>query len=328
VIVGGLSLLLDRATVREPMKTADSKSGATFERLVIDGARYVLKVVDGRSDWLSIGCRDEAARAICLWENGVYQRMPASIDHSVVEAARLDPPSPWPAALLMHDVSDSLVPEDDAVGMHVHDAFVGAMADLAVTFHGHPPDTTYMPFAVNYAFLSPGEATRQAVAGTTGGPQPFIVPGWEQIRSEAPEIYNAVRDLLEEPQPLADALLETPTTFLHGDWKMGNLGYRGDGRVVLLDWDRPSIGAVAVDLAWYLAVNSDRLPESKDATLSRFRDALEARQLGTAEWWNRQSTLALLGAFLQLGWSKAGQDEELAWWLPVVHRARRLLAAW
>jgi aminoglycoside phosphotransferase (APT) family kinase protein len=124
---------------------------------------------------------------------------------------------------------------------------------------------------------------------------------------------------------LADALLATPTTFLHGDWKMGNLGYRADGRVVLLDWDRPSVGAVTVDLAWYLAVNSDRIPEPKDHALARYRDALEQRGWATADWWDRQVTLALLGAFLQLGWSKGGQDEELAWWAPVVHRARRLL---
>jgi hypothetical protein len=307
------------------MKTADSKSGATFERVVIDGEQYVLKVVDGRTDWLSIGSRDEDGRAICLWEDGVYQQMPATIDHGVVSAGRLDPPAPWPAALLMHDLSDTLVPEDEAVPMHVHDGFVAAMADLAVAFRHERPRTTYMPFVVNYLFLSPGEARRQGAAGTTGGPQPFIVPGWAQVRDEAPELYGDLGGLLDDPQPLADALLATPTTFLHGDWKMGNLGYRSDGRVVLLDWDRPSIGAVTVDIAWYLAVNSDRIPESKDAALARYRDALEARRWPTGEWWDRQVTLALLGAFLQLGWSKGGQDEELAWWAPVVHRARRLL---
>ena len=308
------------------MKNADSKSGATFERLVIDGEPYVLKVVDGRSDWLAIGSLDDGGRAICLWEDGVYQQMPECIDHGVVAAGRLDPPSPWPAALLMHDVSDALVPEDAAVPDHVHAAFLGAMADVAVAFRDQQPRTTYMPFVVNYLFLSPAEATRQAAAGTTGGPQPFIVPGWEQIRREAPELYGDVADLLEDPRPLADALLATPTTFLHGDWKMGNLGHHADGRVVLLDWDRPSIGAATVDLAWYLAVNSDRLPESKDDALSRYRDALEQRGWSTAGWWETQVPLALLGAFLQLGWSKAGQDDELGWWAPVVHQARRLLS--
>ena len=325
--MGGLSLLLERATSREPMKNADSKSGATFERLVIDGEPYVLKVVDGRSDWLAIGSRDDAGRAICLWEDGVYQQMPACIEHGVVAAGRLDPPQPWPAALLMRDVTAALVPEDEAVAMHVHRAFIDAMADIAVAFRERQPSTTYMPFIVNYEFLSPGEATRQAHAGTTGGPQPFILPGWDRIRAEAREIYDDVADLLDNPEPLATALLATPTTFLHGDWKMGNLGHLPDGRVVLLDWDRPSTGAVTVDLAWYLAVNSDRMPESKESTLAAFRDALESRGWATEPWWDRQVSLALMGAFLQLGWSKAGQDAELAWWAPVVHEARRLLSA-
>ena len=323
--MAGLSHLLDRASLREPMKTADSKSAATFERVVIEDQSYVLKVIDGRSDWLAIGSRDEAGRAICLWEDGVYQQMPSSLDHGVVAAGRLAPPGPWPAALLMHDVTEALIPEDQPVSVDVHDAFLAAMADLAVSFRAAQPRTTYMPFVTNYVFLSPGEARRQAETGTSGGPQPFIVPGWDRIRADAPDMYDDVADLLEDPALLAEALLSTPTTFLQGDWKMGNLGCHADGRVVLLDWDRPSVGAVTVDLAWYLAVNSDRLPESKDAALARFRDHLEARGWPTAGWWERQVPLALLGAFVQLGWTKAGQDAELAWWEPILSRARRLL---
>jgi aminoglycoside phosphotransferase (APT) family kinase protein len=36
----------------------------------------------------------------------------------------------------------------------------------------------------------------------------------------------------------------TPTTFLHGDWKLGNLGV-APGRTVLLDWTYPGIGPIA-----------------------------------------------------------------------------------
>ena len=120
--MGGLSHLLARATTREPMKTADSKSGATFERVVIDDQHHVLKVVDGR--------------AICLWENGAYQQMPPSIDHGVVAAGRLEAPAPWPAALLMHDVGELLVPEDAPVPVDVHAAFLEPLEYLGI------PDVT------------------------------------------------------------------------------------------------------------------------------------------------------------------------------------------
>ena len=56
---------------------------------------------------------------------------------------------------------------------------------------------------------------------------------------------------------------QTPLTFLHGDWKLGNLGV-APGRTVLLDWTYPGIGPIAHDLAWYLSLNRARLPESKE----------------------------------------------------------------
>ena len=42
------------------------------------------------------------------------------------------------------------------------------------------------------------------------------------------------------------------------------------------------------------------------------------RAVSTAGWWERQLELALLGAFVQLGWSKTGDPAELAWWVDQV----------
>ena len=45
------------------------------------------------------------------------------------------------------------------------------------------------------------------------------------------------------------------------------------GRTVLLDWEQPGRGAALSDLAWYLAINCRRLPQSKEATIEAYRDA-------------------------------------------------------
>ena len=37
----------------------------------------------------------------------------------------------------------------------------------------------------------------------------------------------------------------TPATFLHGDWKMGNLGWHPEGRTILLDWAYLGAGPAA-----------------------------------------------------------------------------------
>jgi hypothetical protein len=326
VLARRLDELLAGATDRRPMKNADSKSAASFERVVVDGDSFVLKVVDGRTDWLAIASADNQGRAVCLWEDGVYADLPELIDATVVGAARLGADgSPWPTALLMRDVGELLIPEDGAVDLATHSALLEGMAALSVHFLDRLPATTYMPFEQNYHFLSPAEVTRQRVNGTIDGPQPFIEPGWAAVRARLPHLVETVAPMIDDPRPLADALLETPTTFLHGDWKMGNLGLHPDGRVVLLDWDRPQVGPFTGDLAWYLAVNCDRLPESKEDAAERFRSALERRGVSTVAWWERQLSLSLLGAFLMLGWSKAEQADELDWWEPVVMTASGLL---
>jgi len=102
---------------------------------------------------------------------------------------------------------------------------------------------------------------------------------------------------------------------VHGDWKYGNLGSLTDGRTVLVDWAWPGRAAPTVDLAWYLAVNCDRLPESKEDAIAQYRDGLTRRGVSTQDWWDRQLDLALLGAFVQLGWSKAADPAELGWWV-------------
>ena len=91
-----------------------------------------------------------------------------------------------------------------------------------------------------------------------------VPPGWAQVARELPRAWSAVAGLLDDWSPLVAALGRGPLTFVHGDWKMGNLGRRQDGSVVLVDWDRPMAAPPTVDLAWYVAVNCDRLPETKD----------------------------------------------------------------
>jgi hypothetical protein len=155
------------------------------------------------------------------------------------------------------------------------------------------------------------------------------------------DVARIIGALLDDPEPLCAALRRYPQTLIHGDWKFGNMGLTAapERRVVLLDWDRVGEGPAALDLAWYLAVNSARLPERKEDSIARYRAALAAR-LGGAfsdDWWAPQLDLCLLGGFVQLGWPKllgamlgdeatrARERAELDWWAARVRvGARRL----
>jgi thiamine kinase-like enzyme len=109
---------------------------------------------------------------------------------------------------------------------------------------------------------------------------------------------------------------------------MGNLGHHPDGRTILLDWAYPGAAPGAWDLAWYLALNRARLPQSKEATIAAYRNALEARGVDTAGWFERQVSLSLLGMAASFGWEKAlGDEDELRWWADRAEHGMRTLQA-
>jgi len=317
-VATSLDELLAGATSREPLKHADSKSGASFERVVIDGASYVVKHFTS-PDWLADASHDASCRSVGLFEDGVYDAVADIVDSTVVGAARLGEPDGWPAALLMRDASVDFIPEDAPVDLDTQAAFLDAMAGLHARYWLSPPKTTYMPFELNFHLLSPRRAkVEREELGDRSDVLRAVPVGWARVAEQAPRAWDVVAPLLDEPAPAVAVCERGPKTYLHGDWKMGNLGRRADGRVVLVDWDRPNVGPAPIDIAWYVAVNVDRLPESKDATIDRYRHALQAHGVATEAWWDEQLAVSLLGAFLLLGWSKAGQPDELDWWTEVV----------
>ena len=120
-----------------------------------------------------------------------------------------------------------------------------------------------------------------------------------------------------DTRPLSAAILTTPQTFLHGDWKLSNLGHAADGRTVLLDWMYPGAGPVCHELLWYAALNRSRLPagHTKESTIADFRAALVRHGVEVDGWWERQLGLCFVGTLVQFGWEKAlGDDDELGWW--------------
>jgi len=162
--------------------------------------------------------------------------------------------------------------------------------------------------------------------GTKGVP-PIAVQGWKGFAERAPtHVATLVRHLRRDPSAFIRSMEQTPMTFLHGDWKMGNLGTTPDGRTILLDWAGPGEGPPCGDLGWYLALNRARIPETKEEAIAAFRGALERHGVETSGWWDQQMQLALLGNLMLFGWEKAlGDDDELAWWCDRAREAARWL---
>jgi aminoglycoside phosphotransferase (APT) family kinase protein len=197
-----------------------------------------------------------------------------------------------------------------------------------VAFWGWEDELDLVPLENRYSVLNSSWLAaegRQEVPDSIVG---LATEGWERFAQRAPRAVAAtVLDLRRDVDPLVEAVRTTPATFLHGDWKLGNLGTRPDGRSVLLDWTYPGAGPPLHELAWYLALNRSRLPESKEAAIDALRASFERRGIDTAPWWEHQLGLCLLGAVVQFGWEKAlGDERELQWWCDRAHDGARWLA--
>ncbi len=323
-VLDSVEMLTADAEERHQIDSA-GKSGAVLERVRIDGEWHVLKHLDPDGDWTLRAAGVPETATVALWRRGLLDRLPDCLEQPIVAVA-LEPGGR--AALLMRDVGEHLVPvTDDPVPREQHERFLDHMAALHARFWETAEDVDVVSPARRYLELSPAMARAEAELGSDHLVPQLVAKGWPLLEQVAPEAARVVVPLVHDPTPLVAALDRTPQTFVHGNWKLDNLGSMPDGRTILLDWELPGRGAALSDLAWYLSINCRRLPTSKEQAIADYREALEGRGITTDGWWDTQLRLCLAGALVQFGWEKAlgGYDDELAWWEEQARRAVPLL---
>jgi hypothetical protein len=319
-----MASLLAGARARTPLPVADGRSGSTLERVTLaDGRVVVVKRVAPAWDWIMRATHDRG-RIAELWSSGLLARVPAEIEHGVL-GVEADGES-W--LVVMHDLAATLLPDGARLSRARHRRVLHAAAALHAAFWSAPREPALCSLADRYSFLSLDTARRDQ--GPLAG---AILRGWERFAELAPaDVGEAVLALAQQPEPLVTALQRFPATLVHGDLKLGNVGF-APGRVVLVDWGTQTGWAPpAVEWAWYLAINASRIDAGRDELLADARAAAGERHDEGA------LRLALLGGLVQLGWDKALQASEhpdaavrareaddLAWW---VRHARSALEAW
>ena len=264
--------LLAGATDRTRLADAPGKSGARLERVVIDGQQYVLKHLDLAEDWTmrASGCLRGAP--LVLWERGILARLPGCLNQPIVGAAR----EPGGCALLMRDVTPWLVPAtDEPITLDQHTGSCGTWPPCTPSSGtAAASSTSSRPCTATWSCLRGWPRPRPPRARRTWS-RSWSRQGWPLLAEVAPAAAAVVTPLAHDPGPLVEALAGTPQTFVHSNWKLDNLGTDDDGRTVLLDWEQPGRGAPLSDLAWYLAINCRRLPQSKEDSIAAYRQALE-----------------------------------------------------
>ena len=313
--------LSNEIVAREALGSAGA-SGNTLERVTLrDGRELIHKEVSPEWDWISRATNDNG-RVVTMWERGLFERFPSTIDHATVAAERTS--DRW--SVFMRDVSASLVPADGRIDRAAVRRVLAALADLHLAFWGERfPDLCTLED--RYHLLSPRTARREQERGERVGD---IISLCGELFSELVpvDIATAISTIANRPALLAEQLDRCEQTLIHGDVRLNNLGF-SDDRVVLVDWGERTGGApAAVELASFLVFDAKRLDVARDDVISDFRTLYGDRFDESA------LQLSLIGAFVQLGChfvlpialgggdeARAAASAELEWWTPKVASA-------
>jgi hypothetical protein len=323
-IARSLDALIRGATERVAVRSSDARSGATFEKLIIEGRPCFLKVISAEDDWI-MRVTGNTQWEFQVWQAGLYHRVPAIIDHAMIGMALEDSGGMPRMAMLMHDRSADLVPPGDSlIPVAQHAVFIRHLAMMHAVNMGWRDDLGLYPLARRPLFFAPATIAPELARDDVPLTLQVAKRGWTLLAERDPALFELVTAVHQDPTTLAGLLAETPQTFIAGDWKLGNLGSRPTGETVLLDWAYPGEAPPAWELAWYLALNRSRIPESKSDTIARYRQAQEAAGVSAGAWWDRQLDLCLLAMAATMGWEKAvGDVDELAWWSKRAQEAAR-----
>ena len=261
--------LVAGATDRVAVRTADAKSGARFERLNLGGVPHFLKVLSAAEDWIMRVTGNTTNWEFRRVAGGDLRRLPAG-----------DRPHDRRHGVGGHRSDRRAVDPDDRLrerpgsargcsgAVDHHRGFLDHMARFHAEFLGWQDDLGLQDPAQRFLFFAPENIAAELRA--TDVPRPIAVAdrGWRLLPERAPRLHELVRSVHRDPAALAAALRTTPQTFVPGDWKLGNLGRRPDGRTILLDWAYPGEAAPCWDLTWYLALNPPgcRSPRSRRST--------------------------------------------------------------
>jgi hypothetical protein len=294
--------------VPEQPLTNSGYSGAALSTIARpDGERFVLKRMSIESDWIMRATDDRSCR------EAMFATAAPDLGRDIATPTAGVSRDGGGYALLMRDITADLLPEG-AVSEAQLERIIHAMAALHRRPLPHQLDVSWCDLRRRVLLLTPAGAR---IAAGYGAPvADALVRGWALFEQLAPSpVAELIASLSDDPAPLLEALAPLPAALLHGDLKFDNIGIAPDGRVWLIDWAMPLLAPPTVELGWFLAINSRRLPASLDDVIERY-----ARAAGIAPAHRaRHDALTVLCGLLLRGWRKAldaaeGEPAELAWW--------------
>lgn len=283
-----LSQLLSRTVTRVDCRPMDGHSGLAgghLDYVNTNIGRYVLKRMSIASDWIMFASGDNECRSVKLWEYGLLDELRPHLEHKIIACSQ--DAEGW--AILMHDLTGHVYSWEKPMAPALVPVFLDRLARLHATF--------WYDLRLNDKRLGLCDAaclldqTSLAMAQNQPDQSMGVLPewirgGWEVMAELLDaEVFDAVRRLSENPQPLLAALKRYPYTLVHGDYRAENLAH--PDQPVVIDWQEATYALMTIDLAWYTKEGyvCDTLGQA--SANSDYRTRLEAylnRGFDNTEW--------------------------------------------
>jgi hypothetical protein len=279
-----------------------------------DGRCIVLKHLPASGDWLT-RATGGAGRVRRLWEGGLLERIRPLVDHTILDVRIGDDHD----AVVMRDARDDLLAPRIGVSRGVARGLLARLSAMHEAWTDESGESL-CSIGARYAMFAP--AVHVGDAGP--GAHPLgerIGRGWQLFEEHVDgDVVAAVFAIHRDPDPLATRLARWPSTLLHGDAKLENLGSR-NGELVAIDWgDLTGFGPREVDVGWFALKGAARIGCSPDDVFTDYEmagghaldpDALDLVCIGS---------LAQMGFRFALGAYSSGPDppdvaaRQLKWW--------------
>jgi hypothetical protein len=292
-------------------------SGATLTRLVRDdGVSFILKRTSISRDWIMRATADAECRERFIDDSA----LPLGIRSPLLGAA-IDDEGAY--ALLMRDISGDLLPPG-VVAADRLDFMLQRISEL----HAAPTPARVPWCAPESRLTLLTSSTAQVAASYGASVAADIMEGWRLFERHAPKrAVTLIYEISRHPAPLLRALSELPSVFMHGDLKFDNVGLDAGRRMWLIDWALTLVAPAAVELGWFLAINSRRMSLALDDVMALYATHANI----DAAHRERHDALTVVCGLLLRGWRKAldaesGEPDELKWWCERALDAERFLS--
>lgn len=320
--------LEDRVVLRTPLSAHVGKSGASLERWLLDDrSTVVVKRLTPATDLLMRLTDDSSGREYALWSAGLLDRLPEHATHAIIGG--------WEerdgAVLVMRDLGDRMLTWEGRLDDARCRWILRRLADIHQCYSQVSLSTWQAELTPLGDFLSMFSPRRMQPYVDEPNPLPRLaIRGWELFEQLVPrDVAGPVRELVDRPAPLTEALRRCPCTLVHGDFVVVNMAVESDV-LVLVDWSMSAEAPGAVDLARFLAGCASLTDLSREDIIEVYAEAAGAACHEPA------LRLALLAATVWLGWNKAldaaehpdpdiraREREDLEWWVEQARSAIR-----